>query len=332
MKMLVERLKPAKVKTALDVGWSADALEAQAFAYLAVRSLKGLPLTFPATTGVPRAADRRHHRAVGNLSRSDIRRLMLMRVRANAAVVEAQSCCEHCLRKRETLMLAFGCRAVAYFPTSAWAGAGAVAGVSRFFVTWHFASPLHNSYNTCPGTAGLLIAHQGLGFQAAIAAGRGFIERGIVGGDRPLLAGLGNHDVFRLSRTGNRRPSTYASSHSSLEAMLSFRLEFRSRVLMRFRSPRALWTSELRQIAPNIAATANELKNTCRAAKRNIIVLLVADAAAAIPHSSLGSLDQCAKDIASTSTFSDQLDRRQIERVTPGRGGGDDAPRRRNSS
>ncbi len=54
MKMLVERLAPAKVKTALDVGWSADALEAQAFAYLAVRSLKGLPLTFPATTGVPK--------------------------------------------------------------------------------------------------------------------------------------------------------------------------------------------------------------------------------------------------------------------------------------
>ena len=53
MKMLVERLTPANVKTALDVGWSADALEAQAFAYLAVRSLKGLPITFPATTGVP---------------------------------------------------------------------------------------------------------------------------------------------------------------------------------------------------------------------------------------------------------------------------------------
>jgi anhydro-N-acetylmuramic acid kinase len=34
------------------VGWSSDALEAQAFAYLAVRSLKGLPLTFPGTTGV----------------------------------------------------------------------------------------------------------------------------------------------------------------------------------------------------------------------------------------------------------------------------------------
>ena len=54
MKMLIERLKPATVKTALDVGWSADALEAQAFAYLAVRSLKRLPLTFPATTGVPK--------------------------------------------------------------------------------------------------------------------------------------------------------------------------------------------------------------------------------------------------------------------------------------
>jgi anhydro-N-acetylmuramic acid kinase len=28
-------------------------MEAQAFAYLAVRSLKGLPLTFPGTTGAP---------------------------------------------------------------------------------------------------------------------------------------------------------------------------------------------------------------------------------------------------------------------------------------
>jgi anhydro-N-acetylmuramic acid kinase len=53
MRMLAERLAPAKVETAGDVGWSADALEAQAFAYLAVRSLKGLPLTFPTTTGVP---------------------------------------------------------------------------------------------------------------------------------------------------------------------------------------------------------------------------------------------------------------------------------------
>jgi anhydro-N-acetylmuramic acid kinase len=35
------------------LGWSADAMEAQAFAYLAVRSRAGLPLTFPTTTGVP---------------------------------------------------------------------------------------------------------------------------------------------------------------------------------------------------------------------------------------------------------------------------------------
>jgi anhydro-N-acetylmuramic acid kinase len=54
MRMLAERLAPVSIETAGAVGWSADALEAQAFAYLAVRSLKGLPLTFPTTTGVPR--------------------------------------------------------------------------------------------------------------------------------------------------------------------------------------------------------------------------------------------------------------------------------------
>jgi anhydro-N-acetylmuramic acid kinase len=40
------------VKSANEIGWQADAIEAQAFAYLAVRTLKGLPLTFPTTTGV----------------------------------------------------------------------------------------------------------------------------------------------------------------------------------------------------------------------------------------------------------------------------------------
>jgi anhydro-N-acetylmuramic acid kinase len=34
------------------VGWNGDALEAQAFAYLAVRSILGLPLSLPSTTGV----------------------------------------------------------------------------------------------------------------------------------------------------------------------------------------------------------------------------------------------------------------------------------------
>ena len=54
MRMLAERLAPASIETAGAVGWSADALEAQAFAFLAVRALKGMPLTFPTTTGVPR--------------------------------------------------------------------------------------------------------------------------------------------------------------------------------------------------------------------------------------------------------------------------------------
>jgi anhydro-N-acetylmuramic acid kinase len=35
-------------------GWDGDALEAEAFAFLAVRSIKGLPLTLPGTTGVAR--------------------------------------------------------------------------------------------------------------------------------------------------------------------------------------------------------------------------------------------------------------------------------------
>jgi anhydro-N-acetylmuramic acid kinase len=34
-------------------GWDGDAMEAQAFAYLAVRSRFGLPLSLPSTTGVP---------------------------------------------------------------------------------------------------------------------------------------------------------------------------------------------------------------------------------------------------------------------------------------
>jgi anhydro-N-acetylmuramic acid kinase len=54
MRMLAQRLAPVGIETAGAVGWSADALEAQAFAYLAVRTLRGLPLTFPTTTGAPR--------------------------------------------------------------------------------------------------------------------------------------------------------------------------------------------------------------------------------------------------------------------------------------
>jgi len=42
----------ADVRSADGVGWDGDAMEAQAFAYLAVRSERWLPITFPATTGV----------------------------------------------------------------------------------------------------------------------------------------------------------------------------------------------------------------------------------------------------------------------------------------
>ncbi|WGD30798.1 anhydro-N-acetylmuramic acid kinase [Ancylobacter sp. WKF20] len=52
--MLRSRLA-MEVVSAETVGWSVDALEAQAFAFLAVRALKGLPLSFPTTTGVPQA-------------------------------------------------------------------------------------------------------------------------------------------------------------------------------------------------------------------------------------------------------------------------------------
>ncbi|HHI88906.1 MAG TPA: anhydro-N-acetylmuramic acid kinase, partial [Hellea balneolensis] len=36
------------------LGWDGDSMEAQAFAYLAVRRLLELPITYPGTTGVPR--------------------------------------------------------------------------------------------------------------------------------------------------------------------------------------------------------------------------------------------------------------------------------------
>jgi len=42
---------PGKVTTADALGWRGDFIEAQAFAFLAVRSLHGLPITFPGTTG-----------------------------------------------------------------------------------------------------------------------------------------------------------------------------------------------------------------------------------------------------------------------------------------
>ena len=52
LRMLRERLSPATVEAADALGWSTDAIEAQAFGFLAARGLKGLPLSYPATTGV----------------------------------------------------------------------------------------------------------------------------------------------------------------------------------------------------------------------------------------------------------------------------------------
>jgi anhydro-N-acetylmuramic acid kinase len=48
---LRQRLQ-VSVKTAEDVGWDGGAIEAQAFGYLAVRSVLRLPLSWPGTTGV----------------------------------------------------------------------------------------------------------------------------------------------------------------------------------------------------------------------------------------------------------------------------------------
>jgi len=52
MEALRHRLEGV-VKTAEDAGWRGDFIEAEAFGYLAVRSVKGLPLSLPSTTGVP---------------------------------------------------------------------------------------------------------------------------------------------------------------------------------------------------------------------------------------------------------------------------------------
>jgi anhydro-N-acetylmuramic acid kinase len=43
---------PAPVAPVEAVGWDGDAIEAQCFGYLAARSLRGLPLSYPGTTGV----------------------------------------------------------------------------------------------------------------------------------------------------------------------------------------------------------------------------------------------------------------------------------------
>ncbi|CAN5750097.1 anhydro-N-acetylmuramic acid kinase [soil metagenome] len=53
MKAIADETR-GRVVTADSLGWNGDALEAQAFAFLAVRALRGLPISFPGTTGAPR--------------------------------------------------------------------------------------------------------------------------------------------------------------------------------------------------------------------------------------------------------------------------------------
>lgn len=52
LRMIAERtgLTPEPTET---LGWNGDAVEAEGFAYMAVRRLKGLPISFPGTTGAP---------------------------------------------------------------------------------------------------------------------------------------------------------------------------------------------------------------------------------------------------------------------------------------
>ncbi|MBX6324311.1 MAG: anhydro-N-acetylmuramic acid kinase, partial [Rhodospirillaceae bacterium] len=63
MAALAARLD-APVEPVEAVGWDGDMIEAQAFAFLAVRALRGLPLSLPTTTGVSRPlSGGRLHRA-----------------------------------------------------------------------------------------------------------------------------------------------------------------------------------------------------------------------------------------------------------------------------
>ena len=52
----ISRVSGCAVALCDDMGWAGDALEAQAFAWLAARSLRGLPLSLPQTTGARQPA------------------------------------------------------------------------------------------------------------------------------------------------------------------------------------------------------------------------------------------------------------------------------------
>ena len=67
-KFLMDQLKArvnAPVLTAEEAGWNGDSMEADGFAYLAMRSKRGLPLSLPTTTGVraPMTGGRYHRKS-----------------------------------------------------------------------------------------------------------------------------------------------------------------------------------------------------------------------------------------------------------------------------
>jgi anhydro-N-acetylmuramic acid kinase len=51
---MIARRAGVKAVSADTLGWRGDAVEAECFAFLAVRALRGLPISFPSTTGAPR--------------------------------------------------------------------------------------------------------------------------------------------------------------------------------------------------------------------------------------------------------------------------------------
>ncbi len=53
MAMLKTRAKAEPIP-AESLGWRGDAVEAECFAFLGVRVLRGLPISFPSTTGAPK--------------------------------------------------------------------------------------------------------------------------------------------------------------------------------------------------------------------------------------------------------------------------------------
>ncbi len=83
------------VKSAEDFGWHGDFIEAEAFAYLAVRSVKGLPLSLPSTTGVPSPmpGGRLHRRSLGREAVSrEFGRYVLYRLRCGDVGLSRPRC------------------------------------------------------------------------------------------------------------------------------------------------------------------------------------------------------------------------------------------------